>query len=252
MIRISIVEDEVNILNTIKQILSEYCRDTEISGIATDVESAVNMLQNTGTDLALLDISIPGGNIFNVLKQIGKVDFKIIFITAHEEYAIQAIKFSAFDYLLKPVDPLELIKSINTASQVIKKENTDIQISALIDNLDSDNQRIKTIVLKTSENIYPVSIKEIIRCESDSSYTTFYLNAGKKILVSKTLKEYADILSSSGFFRVHQSHLVNLEQIDSFDKRDGGYLVMKDKSKVPVASRKKEVLLKMFDKMGRI
>ena len=249
MIKIIIVEDEANILATTQKILLEYCQDTEVVGIASDVQSAVELLRNNETDLALLDISIPGGTIFDVLKQLGNVRFKIIFITAHEEYALQAIKFSAFDYLLKPIDPLELIKAVNHVSKVIKKENIDIQLSALLSNIGVVSPDSQMIILKTLESIHLINVNDIVRCESDSSYTTFYISSGKKILVSKTLKEYDELLSASGFFRVHQSHLINLKQIDRFEKGDGGYLVMKDKSIIPVSFRRKEALLNAFDKI---
>jgi two-component system LytT family response regulator len=251
MINISIVEDEENILSSIKQILNEYCSEVNIIGTASDIKSATDLLNNDDTDLALLDINITGGIIFDVLKKLDNVRFKIIFITAHEEYAIQAIKFSAFDYLLKPIDPLELIKSINNASKTINKENTDIQLSTLVNNLDAGEKGTQKIILKTSESIHLAGIEDIIRCESDSSYTTFYLISGKKVMVSKTLKEYDELLSDKGFFRVHQSHLINLNYIDHFEKGEGGYLVMKDKSQVPVSFRKKDALLKTFDKLGR-
>lgn len=249
MIRIAIVEDEDIIIETIKQIIHEYCPETEIVGTASEMQSAIGLLQHTKIDLALLDISISGGNIFDVLKQLENVTFKIIFITAHEEYALQAIKFSAFDYLLKPIDPLELIKSIHEATRIIEKENADIQLSTLMNNLVASNPCAQTLVLKTAESIHFVGIHEIIRCESDNSYTTFYLNSGKKIIVSKAIKEYDTLLSSSAFCRVHQSHLVNLNQIERYEKKDGGYLVMKDSSTVPVSYRKKETLLKTFEKM---
>ena len=250
MIKVIIVEDEKNIQETIQRILNEYCRETEVTGIASDVNSAVELLKNSDTDLALLDISIPGGTTFDVLKQLGKVNFKIIFITAHEEYALQAIKFSAFDYLLKPIDPLELIQAVGEASKVIREENTDVQLSTLLANINMQNKTPQTIILKTSESIHLTKISDISRCESDSSYTTFYLNSGKHILVSKTLKEYDELLSVCGFFRVHQSHLVNLRQIDRFEKGEGGYLVMKDEATIPVSHRKKDALLKAFEAIG--
>lgn len=249
MIKVSIVEDETNILDTMLQILLKYCLGIEIVGTASDVPSAIELLKNKETDLALLDISIPGGVIFDVLKQLNNIKFKIIFITAHEEYALQAIKLSAFDYLLKPIDPLELIKSVNAATGTIKKETMGMQLSALLSNTSVINPVSQMIVLKTSESVHLTHVNDITRCESDSSYTTFYLNSGKHILVSKTLKEYDELLSTSGFFRVHQSHLVNLRQVDRFEKGEGGYLVMKDKSTIPVSYRKKEALLKAFDKI---
>ncbi len=250
MIKVAIVEDEINILDTLQRIFIDYCQETEIIGTASNVNTAISLLQNDNIDLAVLDISIPGGTIFDVLKEIKNVRFKIIFLTAFEEYAIQAIKFSAFDYLLKPIDPLEFIKSVNIACKAIRKENSNIQVSALLSNIGASSDP-QMIILKTSESIHLTNVNEITRCESDSSYTTFYLTSGKQILVSKTLKEYDELLSPSCFFRAHQSHLVNLKQIDRFERREGGYLVMKDKSNIPVSYRKRDALLKALENICR-
>jgi two-component system LytT family response regulator len=185
------------------------------------------------------------GTGFDLLKKFEKISFRVIFITAHEEHAIKAFKFSALDYILKPITAGELLNAVEKFKDLRIKEDTGLKLSAFLSNLD----KIKKIVLKTAESIHIVNVKNIIRCESDVNYTTFYMENGEKLLVSKTLKEYADLLESSGFYRPHQSHLINLEHILRYDKSEGGHLVMADESIVPVSSRKKEELFRIFDQL---
>ncbi len=250
MLKIFIAEDEIKTLNSIKNIIENYCPETILSGFAQTVEDAILFLSGNKIDLALFDISFPDGTSFDILKQLKSYNFNIIFITAHEEYALQAIKFSAADFLLKPLNPKELIASI----QKLQNKNQEklqnrLMIETLLTNLNTSRKSFKKIVLKTAERIQVVEIKNIIRCESDSSYTSFFLTGNRKIIVSKPLKEYDGMLSDVGFIRTHKSHLVNLNFIASYEKSSGGYIVMKDKTNISVSVRRKEFVLDILNKI---
>jgi len=247
MLNIVIIEDEEKTLHFISNIINEYCSGTQIIGTASDARSAVELLQNIKPDLVLSDINLPDGTSFDILNRLEEIDFKIIFITAFEEYAIKAIKFSALDYLVKPIDPQELISVIKKAGEHIERENNNLKLKTLLLNVRDFSEKLKKIVLKTSDSIYIIDVQDIIRCESDSSYTLFFIKDGRKIMVSKVLKDYDELLSDSGFLRVHKSHLVNLNHINKFNKADGGFLEMKDNSNVPVSQRKRDMILAFFE-----
>lgn len=249
MIRTILVEDEVKARETLANMLGLYCPSVEIIDQADCVERGVKSIQYNNPDLVILDIQMPDGTGFDLLKKLKTHNFKLVFVTAYEEHAIKAFKFSAIDYLLKPVDAEDLVETITKIERLIEYEHNQIKLKALLENIENISTEVKKIVLKTSESIHIVKVKDIIRCESSSNYTQFFFHDGKKLLVSKTLKEYDELLSDYGFFRVHQSHLVNTQYIKSFEKGEGGFLVMTDESKIPVSFRKKEGLLKLFDKL---
>jgi two-component system LytT family response regulator len=171
------------------------------------------------------------------------VHFRTIFITGHQEYALDAIKVSAFDYILKPIDTDELKSAIEKAQEVINHEEEQLKLLALSENLQG-KKVLKRIILRTSEALQLISVSDIIRAEAESNYTHFHLAGGKHIMVSRTIKEYETMLAGSGLIRVHQSHLVNLSHIDKFFKHDGGYLQLKDGSTVPVSPILKQKVLR--------
>ena len=244
MIKVFIAEDEDKTLKFISDIIVNYSPDTQLTGSAKTVEEAIHFLSNNDIDLALLDIDFPDGTSFDILKQIKSYDFNIIFITAHEEYAIQAIKFSAADFLLKPLNPKELIAAIQKLQEENKeKSENKLMIESLLSKYNTPAKSFKKIILKTAERLKIVEIKDIIRCESDSSYTKFFLTGNKKIIVSKSLKKFEKMLKELGFIRTHKSHLINLNHISSYERNDGGYIVMKDKTSVPVSVRKRESVI---------
>lgn len=248
MIRTLIVDDEALIRQMIKGILVSKCPEIVVIDEASDIDEAYNIIKDQKPDLVLLDIKMPGGSGFDLLSKLGKIDFKIIFITAYEEFAIKAFEFAAIDYILKPLDPDALFKAIEKAKFAIHAELS-LQLNTLLNNISSPSNGEKKLVLKTSNNIHIVNIDSIIHLESDHNYSVFYINDGRKIVVSKTLREYDDLLEKHDFFRVHKSHLINLKQISRFERANGGTLIMSNESRIPVASRKKESLLELFDKM---
>jgi two-component system LytT family response regulator len=245
MISVVVIDDEQKARETILTILGMSKIDIEVVGEADSVKTGYEVILENHPDLVLLDITLNDGTGFDLLRKFEKIYFKIIFVTAHEEYALKAFKFSALDYILKPLTAADLLQAIEKTNESKLHDETEIKLSTFLSNL----EKIKKIVLKTTESIHIIQIKNIVRCEADVNYTTFYLDNGEKLLVSKTLKDYAEMLEPSGFFRTHQSHLVNLEHILRYDKIDGGHLVMADYSIVPVSSRRKDELFKLFEKM---
>ena len=171
--------------------------------------------------------------------------FQVIFITAFNTYAVDAFKFSAIDYLLKPIDPDDLIRSINKVKKLLYSESLELRLKNLMGN-QIQNGKEQTIVLKTHEAFHVVKIKDIIQCEAKGNYTLFHLRTAPNILVSQTLKKYEDLLSRFSFFRCHQSHLVNLEVVKRFDKKDGGALVLENNQCLPVSVRRKEQLFEIL------
>lgn len=246
--RTIIIDDEENIRQTLVKMIGQVCDNVTIVAEGSDVQSGYEIITKYEPDVVLMDIQLPDGTGFDLLERLEKYNFKIIFITAFENYAIKAFKFSAIDYLLKPFDPDEIQKAFERAEEAREEENTKIKLKAFLSNFENISKEVKKIVLKTAESIHLVNVQDIIRCQSDGNYTHFYLLGGKKLMVSKTLKEYDNLLSPYGFFRVHQSHLVNLNYLDHF-KKENEKIVLKDESVVPVSHRKKEQLIKIFNEM---
>lgn len=247
MKKVLIIDDENKTKDFIKKLLVSFGHNFEIYTDGSNVATGIRAINRIKPDLVFLDIQMPDGNGFDVLKGVENKDFEIIFITAYQEYAIQAIKFSALAYILKPIDVEELELSVEKAMVTIKKKKNDEQFNALAHNIERDTR--KKLVLKTQESVYVLELKDIIRCEADKNYTSFFLKNGKRILVSKTLKEYDLLLSGHSFFRVQQSHLVNLDFIDRYDKIDGGAVIMKDGSSVPLSPAKKEQFFQIIENL---
>ncbi len=244
---IVIVDDEPLARKTIETIILEHFPDINIVGQAGSVEEAVPVIKNTNPDLLFLDVDLTDGYGFDILSILKPFNFKVIFITAHQEYAIKAIKFSALDFILKPVSEYELVDAVKKAYTETNKNDKNIKWDAFFNNIYTTGKENKKIVLKTSDCIHLIKVSDIIRIEADNNYSTFFLLNGDRIVVSKGLIEYEKLLTDYGFFRVHQSHLINLSYISRFDKKDGGYVVLSDKSQVPVSQRKRQKILTFFE-----
>ena len=247
--RIVIIDDELNARETLKRMIGEEVDDAEVAGEAGNIKAGLQVLKRENPDVLLLDIGLPDGSGFDLLEQLDQYDFKLIFITAYEEYAIKAFRFSALDYLLKPFDRDDLRAAFNRARNVIKKEETRLKLNAFLSNMENVSHEGKKIVLRTSESIHLVNVQDIVHCRSDGNYTHIFVSSGKKLLVSRTLKEFDNLLTPYGFFRIHQSHLANLDYIDYFN-REYEHIVLKEGTSLPVSSRRKDQLLKIFRSMG--
>ena len=218
--------------------MENYCVNIDVVGSAEGVVTGAKLIKEIKPALVFLDIQMKDGSGFDLLEILGDVNFKLIFTTASDEYAVKAFKFAAVDYLLKPIDPDELMDAV---SRVEGQDKPAQRIDLLKENF----VKTKRIALNTLQKIHIVNVEEILRCESNINYTMFYFTDGTKLLVTKTLKEFDHLLSGHNFIRLHQSHLINTAFIKEFLKSEG-VLVMKDGTKVPVSTRKKEVLMEMI------
>jgi two-component system LytT family response regulator len=239
-IRAIIVDDEINARENIFGILEKQCPEVRVVSQASSALEAIESILLHKPDLVFLDIEMPGGNGFKVLEHFPHAEFGVIFITAYDHYAIQAIRFSALDYILKPINMLQLKAALKKYIEL--QEQFDIRLRQFMNN-QKIAQEDQKIALPFVNKIEYVEIKKIISCKGEANYTRICLTNGKSLLVSKPLIEYEEILESYGFIRTHKSHLVNLRHVVSFIKNDNGSLLMSDNTSIPVSRRKKEFVL---------
>ncbi len=237
-----IVDDEAAVRTTISTLLKKNFPEINVSAVAGSVGEGYAAVREHQPEILFLDIELPDGLGFDLLKKMTPVHFRTIFITGHQEYALNAIKFSAFDYILKPIDEDELKSAIIKAREMINHEEEQLKMLALSENM-QEKKVLKRIILKSAEALQLISVSEIVRAEADSNYTRFHLAGGKHIIVSRTMKEYEALLGGTALIRVHQSHIVNMNYIDKFFKHDGGYFLLKDGTTVPVSPVLKQKVL---------
>ncbi|MBN2891060.1 MAG: response regulator transcription factor [Bacteroidales bacterium] len=251
MYRAVIIDDEKNAQSALKKILEEFCDDIIVVDLANNVRSGVELINKVQPQMVFLDIEMPDGTGFDLLEKIKFRDFSLIFCTGHNDFAIKAFKYNAIDYVLKPPDIEDIIAAVDKAKENLNLQQKDVAVKHLLSFYQNADKKNEKIILKTASDIYVVQIQDIYHCESDGSYTVFYTNDNKKITVSKNLKEYESILNSHNFIRIHQSHLINLEYVERLHKADGGYIVMKNGSEIPVSTRKKEALISALDGLNK-
>lgn len=245
--KVLIIDDESRTRSLLYNIMSRMNMDLNIHQDGESVVSGVKAIEAINPDIVLLDIQLPDGTGFDILDQLGDRDFQVIFVTAHEEFAIRAIKSSALDYILKPVDHLELKKALEKAIQLLESDtDQNDKYDALVNNIQNDQ---KKIVLRTSESLFIIDVDSIMRCKSENNYTTFYLDDGRKIVTSKTMKDHEEALSYPYFMRCHRSHIINLNFVDRFDKNDGGQIVMKDDAEVPLSRKFRDRFFELLESM---
>ncbi|MCF6130269.1 LytTR family DNA-binding domain-containing protein [Flavobacterium sp. AS60] len=244
-----IVEDEKHSRETLKNLLEEFCVDVKVIETAANVDEAVTKIAALHPDVVFLDIELQTGTGFDVLSQLRDINFEVIFTTAFEQYAIKAVKFSSLDYLLKPIDLEELQKSIEKAK---KKKNQDVykkQLETLMLNLKQQHPKLNKICLSTADGFEFINTADILYCKAEGSYTTFILNNNSKLLVSKHLKEYESLLLEQQFMRVHNSFLINLNEVKKFVKSDGGYIIMNNNDVVSISRSKKDEFLELMNNL---
>lgn len=249
MFKVVIIDDELSAREVIAHQLSACCEQAELVGEADSVESGIALIEATKPDIVLLDINLKDGSGFDLLRKLDQIRFKLIFITAYDKYALKAIKFSALDYLLKPIDSDEFAAAMKKALSKLESENQNLKLNAFFNNFKFINQEARKIVLHTANSIYLLNVADIIRCQAENNQTRFYLTSGDKLLAPKTLREYDDLLSDYQFIRVHKTHLINTNFIERFDKRNKLLLILKDKSIVPIALRRKDEVLRRIQKL---
>jgi two-component system, LytTR family, response regulator len=246
MIKAILVDDEMHGLDTLGILLAEFCPEVEVVDRCPSAKKALESITRTKPDLVFLDIEMPVMNGFELLEQFEQIPFSVIFTTSYDQYAIKAIRFSALDYLLKPVDPKELIAAIR---KVVKKNNppSSEQLQMLMDQLHHRERPMTRIAIPTSEGFELVPADQVVRCEADDNYTYLFLKNRTRIIASRTLKEIEEQLREfPAFVRVHHSYIVNLNEVVKYIRGEGGYLVMTDGSTVNVSRSRKEGLLKHF------
>lgn len=240
-----IIEDEQYNRENLTQLLQKYCPDVNIITCCSSASEGYEAILNLRPELVFLDIEMPGGNGFSLLEKLPQITFEVIFVTAYDNYGIKAIKFSALDYLLKPIDIAELSEAVKKAKEKLSLKQENQRMFHLLQNNKLPDTS-KTLALSLAEKIEFVEIGSIIRCEAENNYTIFYLKDKQKLIVSRTLKEFDELLSPYHFLRVHQSHLINLSEVKSFIKTDGGYIRMKDGSSVSISRQRKELVLRIL------
>lgn len=249
MISTIIIDDEKNALEVLELQLSQYCKEVKVMATCNGGLKGIEAIKKHRPQLVFLDIEMPHINGFDVLNETRGLDYKVIFTTAYDRFAIKAFKYATIDYLLKPIDIVELQEAV----QKVRKENQvyhlDEKISALFAQLSAAKQTPEKIALPVGNTLEFFEANDIIRIESESNYSHVFLSTGKKITLSKTLKDVAEHISGSPFFRIHQSHLINTNHILKIIKEDGAFVVMKDGANLPISRNKKEDFFELFRKI---
>ena len=243
MLNAIIVDDEAHSYKTLDAMLKRYCPEVNIIATCTNGANALKAIQQLHPDLVFLDVEMPRMNGFEMLEQLPSINFHLIFTTSYDQYALKAIRFSAIDYLLKPIDREELKSAVEKVKDRIQIPVPQ-QLEILLQKFRQPSIPVNKIALPTMEGLQMIPIETIVSCESDDNYTLLKLKSGKKLLVTRSLKEIEESLEQHSFIRVHRSYLINLNEIEKYIKGEGGYLVMSDGTTIDVARNKKEVLLK--------
>lgn len=244
-----LVDDEHSNLENLRTLLEKHCPQVTIIASAQNVADAVDAIEKYSPDLMFLDIQMGEQTGFDVLKLLPTRNFEVIFVTAYDQYGIQAVKFAALDYLLKPIDIEELVNAVSKAEHKRATQLQSSQLDFLMQQLKKPETAVSKIALQMQSEIRYVNLSEIIRCEADNTYTHFFLSGDEKILVSKSLKEYADLLRPNGFLRTHQSHLINPKYVKSWLKEDGGILLLVSGEKIPISKPNKETVKKALQQL---
>jgi two-component system LytT family response regulator len=246
MIKAILIDDEVHCLDTLNMLMSDYCPEVEVIAQCVSAKKGLEVIEKFHPELVFLDIEMPLMNGFELLEQFKEIPFSIIFTTSYDQYAIKAIRFSALDYLLKPIDPKELAAAVHRV-EARKMTPSAEQFRMLIDQIQHKETGFTKIAVPTSEGFELISVEQVIRCEADDNYTHLYLKNKNKIIACRTLKEMEEQLQDFSFFiRVHHSWIVNLNEVTKYVRGEGGYLITSDGSTVNVSRSRKDALMKWF------
>src|SRR5689334_1194007 len=246
MIEAIIVDDEPKNVKILKALLNEYCPEVKIIGEASSADEAETVINERKPDLVFLDVEMPYGNAFDLLDKLKPVDFEIIFVTAFDDYTLKAFRYSALDYLLKPVNIDELKVAVDKASSQKNLKNINLQLNNLLFNLHKNSDSPARIAITSQDGFSFVSINEIIRCEAKGNYTYIFTSNNHRHISSRNIKAYEDMLPSSIFFRIHHSHIINLGFVKRYHKGRGGTVEMEDGTMIEVATRRKNEFLALF------
>lgn len=246
-----VVDDEKKSRESLRMLITEFCDDVEVVGTAGSIAETLEGINTFNPDVVFLDIRMRQETGFDLFKNLDEINFEVVFTTAYSEYAIKAIKFSAVDYLLKPIDIEELQLAVTKVKERIKaKEVPREKIEALLQNLKPTESSNFKLALPTAKGLMFVKLDQIIYCAGQNNYTEFYIKGRAKIIVSKTLKEYEDMLSDYNFFRIHKSYLINLNEINEYIRGEGGFVIMNNNASLDVSKRRKESFLKEISSLN--
>jgi two-component system LytT family response regulator len=243
MITAIIVDDEPDCCESLVILLERYCPEVKVLDICYAAETAIHSIKEHEPQILFLDIEMPFMNGFEMLEKLGNINFELIFTTSYDQYAIKAIRFSALDYLLKPIDREELQKAVQKAAQR-NQPPLPQQLDMLLQKLKHPAIPVNKIAIPTMEGFQLLAVESIISCESDGNYTFLFLKDKRKIIASRNLKEMEELLEEYPFIRIHNSHVVNINEVERYIKGEGGYLIMSDGSSINVSRSRKELLLK--------
>ncbi len=247
MIKIVLVDPLKIVGEILVRSLLSFDGGMELAETTGNIKAAINAIDKNEADLVISDVKIEGGSGFDLIDHFGKPDFKVIFISSHPDYAVKAFKYNAIDYLLKPVKEVELVKALRRADEMIRYEEK-LKAKALGQSI-LDLNKAQRLVLRSQDQVHVVDVENIVHIEAYGNYSTFNLTDGRKIVVSKPMREFEEYLIAHSFHRVHKSHIVNINKMQYFDRTEGGTLVMVNGDEVPVASRKKDMLMELFDNL---
>ena len=243
-----IIDDEPNAREKLQLMMERYCKDVQVAALAKDAEEGLAAIKEYQPDLVFLDIEMPVLTGFDMLRQIPEINFEIIFTTAHDQYAIKAIKFSALDYLLKPIDLDQLQQAVQKAAERRNQKSSALQYQSLKENLQKQHTAMDQLAVPAQTGMIFLKVNEIVYCEADSNYTKIILNNKQKIISTRTLKEYEEMLEDSGFIRIHHSWLINKAHVKQYIKGEGGQVIMNDGTSLDVSRRKKDLVIERLKK----
>jgi two-component system, LytTR family, response regulator len=238
---IAVIDDSPDARFTLITFLRKHLPQAAIEE-ADGVQNGLALIKRIKPEIVFLDVMMGDGNGFDLLSRIASPDFKVVFVSGYDSFAVRAFKFSAVDYLVKPVMESELIETLGRLSKAMSQQSFNLMLSALQLNSDQSKKK-KQLVLRDAEAVYAVDVTDIIRCQSSDNYTTFYFSNQAPVMISRSLKEFEELLEDYDFFRVHQSHLINLNYLQKFQRKEGGFAILKDGTEIPVASRKRDGLI---------
>ncbi len=245
--RTIIIDDIKKNREVLLEMLSDFCPQVEVIGEAEDVEVGVQLIEELQPDLVLLDVEMPSGTGFDLLEQLKEISFEVVFVTAYDRYALKAIKFCALDYILKPIDIKELIQAVHRAEKKLAEKKSKNNFTHLIHNIKNKNTHHHRIALPTQEGFIFIEVHDIIRCEAEGSYTQVFLKNKNTIFATRKIKGFEELLNDYNFFRVHRSHLINMNYIEKYHKGEGGYVVLTDGTSIDVSRRKKDEFLERLN-----
>ncbi|MGI9542431.1 MAG: LytR/AlgR family response regulator transcription factor [Cyclobacteriaceae bacterium] len=249
MIGALIIDDQADGREAVRLNLERHCPDISVVEVCESAEQGMRAVKNHQPDLVFLDIQMPNMSGFDLLEQLESIDFEVIFVTAHNQYAIKAIKFSALDYLLKPIDPVELIEAVNKVKERQNQKDLIYRYESMLKNVKNMPGNIEKLAVSSMDGILFLETADIIYCSADGNYTKIYLTDKRSQMVSKKLKEFENMLSESGFCRVHHASLINLKHVHQYFKGEGGYVSLTDGHHVDVSRRRKEAFLSLLDRI---